>query len=428
MRRCRRGRHDRLRHPGHQQRQRDADQRDGDRPADLDGHQYRRSGAGRELHGRGPDLRGRSSRTSTAMAAATVTSTTPPRRSATRRRRLWTTARRSRLRSRGGARLIDKIVDDRRRPDVGGDGDGGDMLAYTFTVTNDGNVTLTNVTITEIASLPVAGHRHHRAGRCDLAPGESAMFDGPDLCCCSQADIDSLAIDPLVDNVAQATGSGPNGDPVDSNQDPAEIPFVTEAALSLLKDGVYTDVGGDGFTPATRSTTPSRSPMTATSASPASRSTRSPATCRGIRHHRAGRRRPPARRARGAHPPVCAEAAKPTPPPSPPAGKTGGGAPGAGPNGTPGRTKRARGATPSAPRRRCACSRTASTPMSAATGSLPATRSTTPSRSPMTATSASPASRSTRSPSTCRGRSSSPRRPMSTSRPARARCSPASMC
>ncbi len=82
----------------------------------------------------------------------------------------------------------------------------------------------------------------------------------------SQADIDSLAIDPLVDNVAQATGSDPNGDPVDSNEDPAEIPFVTEAALRLLKDGVYTDVGGDGLTPGDTLDYTSRSPMTSPTA------------------------------------------------------------------------------------------------------------------------------------------------------------------
>ncbi len=141
-----------------------------------------------------------------------------------------------------------RLLKDGVYTDVGGDGlTPGDTLDYTFTVTNDGNVSITGVSINEIAFDLPGPIVITAPADVDLSPGESAVFTGQYVL--SQADIDSLAIDPLVDNVAQATGSDPNGDPVDSNQDPAEIPFVTEAALSLLKDGVYTDVGGDGLTP-----------------------------------------------------------------------------------------------------------------------------------------------------------------------------------
>ena len=51
----------------------------------------------------------------------------------------------------------------------------------------------------------------------------------------------------MVDNVAEAEGTDPNAGAVTSNEDPAAITFTPTAALSLLKTGVYTDVGEDGL-------------------------------------------------------------------------------------------------------------------------------------------------------------------------------------
>ena len=140
------------------------------------------------------------------------------------------------------------LIKDGVYTDVGSDGlNPGDTLDYTFTVTNDGNVTLTGVTINEdsfdlpgpILITPPAD--------IDLSPGETQTWLGSYTL--TQADIDSLAGDPVVDNIATATGTDPNNTPVDSDPDDAQIPFTPLALLSLIKDGVYTDVGSDGLNP-----------------------------------------------------------------------------------------------------------------------------------------------------------------------------------
>ncbi|NES68259.1 MAG: DUF11 domain-containing protein, partial [Okeania sp. SIO2D1] len=108
--------------------------------------------------------------------------------------------------------------------DVGGDGlNPGDQLNYTFDVTNDGNVLITGVTINEV-SFDLPGPITITApADTDLSPGETQQWTGTYTL--TQADIDGLVADPVVDNVATATGNDPNGDPVESPEDPAEIPL-----------------------------------------------------------------------------------------------------------------------------------------------------------------------------------------------------------
>jgi hypothetical protein len=128
--------------------------------------------------------------------------------------------------------------------DSSGDLNPGDTLDYTFTVTNDGDVTITSVIINEI-SFDLAGPiTVTPPADVDLSPGESATFTG--TYSLTQADIDAISIDSVVDNIAQAEGLDPNGDPVESNEDPASIPFDPEVLLTLVKDGVYTDANSDG--------------------------------------------------------------------------------------------------------------------------------------------------------------------------------------
>jgi uncharacterized repeat protein (TIGR01451 family) len=123
----------------------------------------------------------------------------------------------------------------------------GDTLDYTFNVTNTGNVAVTGVTINEVSFDLPGPIVITPPADIDLSPGESQQWTGTYIL--TQTDIDAIAVDPLVDNVAQASGTDPNGGGVDSNEDPAQIPFDLEAVLSLVKDGAYTDVGGDGLNP-----------------------------------------------------------------------------------------------------------------------------------------------------------------------------------
>ncbi len=130
--------------------------------------------------------------------------------------------------------------------DTDGDGfaDVGETITYSFTVANEGNVSLTGVTVTD-PLVTVAG------GPIDLAVGgsDNTTFTGSYIL--TQADIDAGG----VTNQATATGTDPNGDPVtdDSDDDspledePTVTPLPQNPKISIVKNGVFNDTDGDGF-------------------------------------------------------------------------------------------------------------------------------------------------------------------------------------
>ncbi len=87
--------------------------------------------------------------------------------------------------------------------------DAGDIINYSFTVTNTGNVTLTNITVTD-ALVDVTG-----GPLASLIPGasNSTMFTASYTI--TLADVNTG----YVENTATATGQDPNGDPVDDTSD-----------------------------------------------------------------------------------------------------------------------------------------------------------------------------------------------------------------
>ncbi|WP_340199308.1 gliding motility-associated C-terminal domain-containing protein, partial [Ascidiimonas sp. W6] len=127
----------------------------------------------------------------------------------------------------------------------GGDGrvDAGDTISYVFTVTNTGNVTLTNVTVTDplvtVSGGPLAS----------LAAGASDTTTFTATYTITQADIDAGSFS----NTATVTGEDPNNNPVtslsddpddatdtdsDSDGNPDDPTITTidrEATISLLK-------------------------------------------------------------------------------------------------------------------------------------------------------------------------------------------------
>ena len=135
---------------------------------------------------------------------------------------------------------IDKVVQD-----VGGDGaagiidEAGDVITYDITVTNTGNVTLTNVTITD----PLTGGLLHTVP--SLAPGASYTHEDATYTVL-QSDIDSNGTDEpddvaagLLDNTARAD-SDQTGEVTDSE----DVPIDQNPELAINK--VVQDVGGDG--------------------------------------------------------------------------------------------------------------------------------------------------------------------------------------
>ena len=131
--------------------------------------------------------------------------------------------------------------------DVGSDGlNPGDKLNYTFKVTNDGEVTITNVMISETSFDLPGPITITPPADTDLSPGEMQTWTGTYTL--TQTDVDAIFLDNQVDNLATATGQDPNGDDV-TDDDPADLTITPQASLLLAKDGAYEDVGSDGLNP-----------------------------------------------------------------------------------------------------------------------------------------------------------------------------------
>ena len=107
------------------------------------------------------------------------------------------------------------------------------MITYTLTATNDGNVTVRDVSISDpsLASLecdqPV-----------DLAPGETLTCTGTRAL--TQADIDRGS----VENTATVKGSDPDGNEVSESAEET-VPLPQDPHLTLIKEGTL-DTGADG--------------------------------------------------------------------------------------------------------------------------------------------------------------------------------------
>ncbi|WP_431280364.1 DUF7507 domain-containing protein [Leifsonia poae] len=112
----------------------------------------------------------------------------------------------------------------------------GQLITYTFVVTNTGNVLVSGIAITETA---FSGTGVLGAATCDvtaLAPTEQATCTAAYTL--TQADVDSGQLS----NTATASGTDPNQDPVDSNPSSVVIPSDPSPALTLLKTANLTSV------------------------------------------------------------------------------------------------------------------------------------------------------------------------------------------
>ncbi|WP_293787659.1 LPXTG cell wall anchor domain-containing protein, partial [uncultured Aeromicrobium sp.] len=115
------------------------------------------------------------------------------------------------------------------------EGRAGDTVEYEFTITNTGNVTLTEVTLDD----PLPGLSEIEFGDWPgeagvLAPGESVTATATYTL--TQADVDAGE----VANVATATGTPPNGDPVE-NTDEEIVDVPSAPAIDLVKSGGLAD-------------------------------------------------------------------------------------------------------------------------------------------------------------------------------------------
>ncbi|MCR1785275.1 DUF11 domain-containing protein [Nocardioides carbamazepini] len=120
-----------------------------------------------------------------------------------------------------------------------GTADKGEVIAYTFTVTNSGNVTLSGVKVTDLLAGLTAVSPVSVA---TLAPGADAVFTASYTT--TQADVDRGG---SIDNSATAAGNAPNDDPVTSDPDTTGTNLVPGApGIVLDKKSVLDDTNGNG--------------------------------------------------------------------------------------------------------------------------------------------------------------------------------------
>lgn len=115
--------------------------------------------------------------------------------------------------------------------------DPGEVIEYTLTATNDGNVTLSEVTIDD----PLIG-------ALDCTPTQPAVLEPGEMLVCTgnytvtEADVDDGA--PVV-NTATAAGTGPNDEGVE-DEDGTSTPVTPMPALELVKEAELLNDDGNG--------------------------------------------------------------------------------------------------------------------------------------------------------------------------------------
>ncbi|MGC4040094.1 MAG: gliding motility-associated C-terminal domain-containing protein [Flavobacterium sp.] len=148
-----------------------------------------------------------------------------------------------------------QITKDGAYADANGDGitNVGDVINYTFVVTNTGNTILTNITVTDNNAVVTGGPL------ASLAPGASDATTFTAVHTITAADIAAG----YVYNLATATGTTPDGGtvtdtssdptpcatcPVDPNCPDCTITPILAPSIQITKDGAYADANGDGIT------------------------------------------------------------------------------------------------------------------------------------------------------------------------------------
>ncbi|WP_447912833.1 beta strand repeat-containing protein [Microbacterium phyllosphaerae] len=120
----------------------------------------------------------------------------------------------------------------------GATGRAGDVVTYSFTVRNAGNVTLTGVGIADaLPGLSTIAYTGWPGATGTLQPGQSVTATATRALTQSDVDAGSVA------NTATATGTPPTGDAVQATA-AATLPLIAGPLLTLAKTGAYTQGNG----------------------------------------------------------------------------------------------------------------------------------------------------------------------------------------
>ncbi|MGO4653083.1 hypothetical protein AB4068_15475 [Arthrobacter sp. 2RAF22] len=118
----------------------------------------------------------------------------------------------------------------------------GDVVGYSFLVTNTGNATVSDVAVGDVQAAPAGALAGPIACPVTvLAPQAQTICTGSYTV--TQADIDHGS----VADTATASGTGPGGAPVQSSPSSLSIPVTQAPALSVTKTAMLTDSNGDGL-------------------------------------------------------------------------------------------------------------------------------------------------------------------------------------
>jgi gliding motility-associated-like protein/uncharacterized repeat protein (TIGR01451 family) len=127
---------------------------------------------------------------------------------------------------------------------VGGTGAVGDLITYTFNVTNTGNVSLSSVVVNDART----GSVNLATSPAILAPGDTGTATG--TYSILQSDINTGS----VTNTATATGTAPDASTVSDtsgtaqgNDDPTQTPLAQAPGIALVKTSTFNDTNSDGF-------------------------------------------------------------------------------------------------------------------------------------------------------------------------------------
>ncbi|MFE7639601.1 hypothetical protein ACFU7Z_36790 [Kitasatospora sp. NPDC057518] len=118
----------------------------------------------------------------------------------------------------------------------------GQVVDYSFLVTNTGNVTLTDVTVNETA---FSGSGGPLVAACP--PGAASLAPGASVTCMASYTVTQADIDRgKVTNTATATGTPPSGPPVTSPPSNATVTATPTPALTIVKSVDATDLTAAG--------------------------------------------------------------------------------------------------------------------------------------------------------------------------------------
>ncbi|NOR28342.1 MAG: T9SS type B sorting domain-containing protein, partial [Lutibacter sp.] len=129
---------------------------------------------------------------------------------------------------------------------VVGDGFVGDVITYTFTVTNTGNITITNISITDplIYEIPIA------IGG-SLAPNENVVVTANYTITQEDLDAGSVTNSAIVSGVdvlnSEVSDVSDQGNPTDGDDNPTVTTLNQLPEIAIVKEAVFNDDNGDGF-------------------------------------------------------------------------------------------------------------------------------------------------------------------------------------